>query len=189
MDPDIHNSYSKHFNDNYCLSKNLINRLVEKTMETSFEGLSPTKKVRLPPPAIKQIKISKFHGILISPERYDRNIIDDAERQSDLREDSLHSISIPLDYLDPLSPIRDMLQPSNSLEESDEEDIDVPDASVMFLGSELLPEYSSLQDKAAKCNGMLDLSHLNFGNHRIAILADKLAKAGKDREVVSLCLR
>jgi hypothetical protein len=60
---------------------------------------------------------------------------------------------------------------------------------VVYLGGELLPEYSSLQEKAAKCTGTIDLSHLNFGNHRIAILTDKLAKAGKDHEVVSLCLR
>ena len=191
MDPDIRPFCSNSFNDQYNASQKLINRLLEESMESSFPKTKKSStQVKLPPPTVREVKnLPRMHGITNRHEMCDGSVANIHTSQEDLRENSLHAVSIPLDYLDPLSPARTVLRSAVPMESSDDEDPDALASSILFLGSEYLPEYSYLSQTATKCNGTIDLSHLNFGNHRIAILSEKLAQCGRDHEVVSLCLR
>ena len=187
MDPDIHQSYSIFFNEHYNISPKLVNRLVEKTMESSFphSQKSPTP-VKVTEHDIKTTPT--FHGIAVHHGKSAESDIDAKQSAHDLQEESLHSIPIPLNYLDPLSPARAVLRPPASAEIFDEEDMDASVSSIPF-GPEFLAEYSHLSETAMQCDGTIDLSHSNFGNHRIAILSEKLTQCERDHEVVSLCLR
>lgn len=66
MENDIHQSYSKHFNENYKFSKNLIEKLVSRTIISSFEENNSNNSnnsnynnkinIKFPPPIIKENK-------------------------------------------------------------------------------------------------------------------------------------
>jgi hypothetical protein len=188
---EIHQSYSKHFNENYQFSKTLIGKLVERTMLTSSldqdkgQGQGDSL-VKFPPPLIQEKKTTKKKSDLFQDEG----------------KDSLSLLSIPPpmklpnNFLEVSSTFPQLQRSSHNKGDGDGDDENekplLPQphpSSPVFVGGQHLPEYSKLKSKVANAKGFVDLSNQNFGNHRIVVFTEALAASEKESEVQCLSLK
>jgi hypothetical protein len=182
---DIHQSYSKHFNENYQFSRNLIGKLVQRTMSSSDEKASDKMVMIFPPPAIQEKKShlgkkveSLFPDILNEKESKEQN----------------HPSSLPNDFLEvnskhpsPHSKLIIQFDHDDQIQKSQLSP--QQPTSPVFTGGQLLPEYPKLKSKISNSKGSIDLSNQNFGNHRIVVFTETLAESAKESEIYHLSLK
>lgn len=175
---DLHQSYSIHFNENYKFSKNLIEKLVHKTILTSFENENKIV-MKFPSPPIQEkpgnLSYHRKRNDLLSEVTHQEHI----ENLPHVTPSSL----LPNDFLE----VKSNLPNPKIVIPSDNEGQQQP-SSPVFIGGQLLPEYQTLKSKVTNSKGTIDLSNQNFGNHRIVIFSETLA-ASKDSEINNLSLR
>jgi hypothetical protein len=185
-DNDIHQSYSKHFNENYQFSKTLIGKLVERTMLTSSMDQDnkshENSMIKFPPPLIQEKKVPKKKNETTHEAR------DEAKEHP--------TTGLPNNFLEVSSTFPHLKISS----ENKEDDCDVNEklvlsqsvqqpSSPVFLGGQHLPEYSKLKSKVTNAKGFIDLSNQNFGNHRIVVFTEALSASEKESDVQCLSLK
>jgi hypothetical protein len=207
---DIHQSYSKHFNENYQLSKKLIEKLVERTMVNSFEEKYSSLRIQFPPLAIREqreMRDQRDHRTI--PPLANRDIREIREMR-EMREDKKtrriqkdQEMELETAAQDDFGASEEKSKretiPSNFLESSSSSELFIqtppplndeastqPLASPTFFGSTLLPEYSQLKSKVLHSKGCLDLSNQHFGNHHIVAVTDALNSTDGDLRALSL---
>jgi hypothetical protein len=197
---DIHQSYSKHFNENYQFSKNLIGKLVERTMNSGGGDEKASNKIvmKFPPPVIQERKAysgKKSHESFFPVISTDKDMKSNHE-QNENPHHHHHPSSLPNDFLEVNSklsspPHSKMILQFNHDDIDDDGDCQLPQqpTSPVFTGGQLLPEYSKLKSKISNSKGSIDLSNQNFGNHRIVVFTETLAASAKESEIYHLSLK
>jgi hypothetical protein len=183
-----HFSYSKHFNENYLLTTDMVIKLVEKTMQASqkkqeFAGFTPvapsippklTKRI-ISVPNLKPLSVSESYGKVISD-----NNIDSSTYQ-------LHSVNddvvLTNQFLDN-STFKISLDPS----------LEVTPLLSSPLPPKVIPEYPLLEERAKQASDdsskrVVSVANKKLGDYRSCILIEKFVGESSDIQIASINLK